>query len=183
MHADCSGFLRIEIRFHRPLFNTIDTPLNLTFDCYFEKKHQQKSSTYNEPLTPTGKYLMILFIFNINKVTGKMIPYDTPISRSYRSDKHEPTGTRKYLSFENILIKSGGRTWIHTTSYISRIMPHIQIDAAVWQIQHLEHSAIAKCCTWIFVKSLKMHRFRITFYDWVLIGSCWLKQLCSSFII
>jgi len=65
----------------------------------FEWKHLQKSSTYNELLTPTGKHLMVLFIFNINKVTDEMTPYDIPISWSYKSDKHEPTGTRKDLTF------------------------------------------------------------------------------------
>jgi len=33
----------------------------------FERKHIQKSSTYNEPLTPAGRHLMILFIFNMNR--------------------------------------------------------------------------------------------------------------------
>jgi len=46
----------------------------------FDQAHMQKSSTYNELLMTTGKYLKILFIFNINKVTDKMEPCVTPIS-------------------------------------------------------------------------------------------------------
>jgi len=44
--------------------------------CYytFRTKQIQKASTYNEPLAPIGKPLMIRFIFNIglNKVTDTM---------------------------------------------------------------------------------------------------------------
>jgi len=38
-----------------------------------------------------------------------------PISRSYKSDKHEPTRTRKHLSLKNLLIKSGSQPWRPTS--------------------------------------------------------------------
>jgi hypothetical protein len=75
----------------------------------FERKHIQKSSTYSDPFTPAGKQLIILFIFNMNNVTDKMVPCGTPISCSYESEKQEPTRTRKHLSFKNLQIKSGNR--------------------------------------------------------------------------
>jgi len=82
MHADRFGFGELKSVLISPLLNAIYTPLNLTFDCYklSVRKQIQKSSTYNESPTPAGKHLMILFIFNMNKVTDKIAPCGTPIS-------------------------------------------------------------------------------------------------------
>jgi len=63
----------------------------------------------------------------------------------------------------------------------------MQNDAAVSEIQPLEHSAIVRVCTEIVYKSVHMHQFRKYFHDCLLnietnncaARSCWSEKLCS----
>jgi len=48
---------------------------------------------------------------------------------------------------------------------LSNGLSHMQIKAAVSEIQSLEQSAGARGCTEIVVKSVNMHRFRIFYLE------------------
>ena len=53
------------------------------------------------------KHWVVLLIFTQNKVTDRMLPKGTPISRGWESENVDHTQTCKDLSFKTLLIKTG----------------------------------------------------------------------------
>ena len=74
-----------------PLLKFIQTKLQLTFD----DTQIWISSTYYEQSTPGFKHCVMLLIFTENKVTDRMLPWGTPISCRWGSEKVDPTQTLK----------------------------------------------------------------------------------------
>ena len=66
------------------------------------------SLTYNKQSTPGFKHWAMLLMFTENKVTNRMLPWGTPISCRWESEKVDPTRTLKDLSFKTFAIKMGG---------------------------------------------------------------------------
>jgi len=100
-----SAHFWIEYYWDTAVSDRSDTRLQLHFWTETCKNHQHTVNLWSQ----LAWDLIILFIFNINKVTDKMAPCVTPISWSYKSETQEPACTLKDLSFTNLLMKSGNR--------------------------------------------------------------------------
>ena len=76
----------------------------------------------------------MLLIFTENRVTDRMLPWGTPISCGWESEKVDPTWTLKYISCKQIEIKLGRRP-LRQKPWRSFIIPYFHVVSSFLQIK------------------------------------------------
>ena len=95
MHADCFAGGKFETTVRDPILHAVYTQLHKSL-CMWEELariQRAKSSTNNDASEPFKTDLTILLISRRKRTGDKMLPWGTPISCSYVSDRLDPALT------------------------------------------------------------------------------------------
>ena len=111
---------------HLLIFISSSCSFHLIVWIYFDLQHIMKSSTYSDPSIPDGNFLVILFIFILNRVTDNILPCGILSSWFLTLENVVSTQTLNFLLDKNPSINYGNLPFI-TSSCKSFITQYFHV--------------------------------------------------------